>query len=207
MPKVSRKIGKKRKKGGITPRKSKFIDFYIELDNATQAAIKAGYSENGAGQTAFKLLKDAEILAAIEERRKEIAEKADIRAQDVINELAKIAFANSEDFFEWDEQIVTTSRGEEKLVSKVLIKDPDKIERDKKAAIAGIKETASGGLEFKFHDKIKALENLAKYFGNFTDAEVDKARRIRDGEKSQTVDPCENMTEEDVDAKLKELEE
>lgn len=208
MPRQRRKVGKKTKKGGITPRKRRFIDYYIELDNATQAAIKAGYSKNGAGQTANNLLKTTEIQQAIEERRKEIAEKADIRAQDVINEFAKIAFANPEDFFEWEESIIETSQGEQKIVSKILIKTPEQIDRDKKAAIASIKETAQGGLEFKFHDKIKALENLSKYFGNFTDADIDKARRMKKlDQPTEQHDPTENLSEADVDKLLDEIDE
>lgn len=45
-----------------------FADYYIELDNGTQAAIKAGYSKKTAGAIASRLLKDVNIQAYIQER-------------------------------------------------------------------------------------------------------------------------------------------
>jgi phage terminase small subunit len=201
MPK-KRKTG--RKKNNITPKHKKFIDFYIESDNATEAYKKAGYKGGSAGVSSWNLLKKPYIQQFLSERRTEVAKTANIKAQDVINELAKIAFANSEDFFEWDETVVETNQGEKKI-SRILIKEPALINRDKKAAIAGIKETSQGGLEFKFHDKIKALENLSKYFGTSNDAEIKKAKAIKSGIEEKTPDPTEGYTEEDIDKRLKEL--
>ena len=61
--------------GELTPKQARFAQEYLIDLNATQAAIRAGYSKNGAGQTAHNLLKNTEIAAAIQERRKKLIEK------------------------------------------------------------------------------------------------------------------------------------
>ena len=45
----------------MTEKQKRFADEYLIDCNATQAAIRAGYSKNGAGQTGEKLLKNTEI--------------------------------------------------------------------------------------------------------------------------------------------------
>ncbi len=49
----------------LTPRKAAFIAAYVVEPNATQAAIKAGYSEATAGQQGSRLLKDVDIQQAL----------------------------------------------------------------------------------------------------------------------------------------------
>jgi phage terminase small subunit len=195
-----------KKKQKITIRKQRFIDFYIESGNASESYVKAGYSQNGARQAARNLLTKTYIQEEIEQRRAEIAKEAGIKAQDIISEYKKIAFANSEDYFKWGESEIELSGGLKEKVSRILIKPPEDIDRDKRAAIAGIKEAASGGLEFKFHDKLKALDSLSKYLGIFNDAEIDKARQIKKTEELIRPDPTEGMTREEVDAKIRDLE-
>ena len=46
-------------------RKKKFIKEYVQSGNATQSAIKAGYSENGASVQATRLLANASVRAEI----------------------------------------------------------------------------------------------------------------------------------------------
>ena len=207
MAKISKKKRKTGKKKPINGRVSKFIDNFINTDNATQSAIDAGYSKKGANRTASRLLTKVDVQEEIARRRIEITKKAEITAQDVINEHAKIAFANSEDFFKWGEQVVDLGENKFEKRSVILIKPPEEIKRDKKAAISGIKETAQGGLEFKFHDKQKSLDFLGRYFGISNDAEVNKVRRINKGEDPQDkTDVTEGMSPEEVEDKIKELQ-
>ncbi len=202
MTKSSKKGQKKDKKRKIKPRHRQFIDNFINTNNATQSYIDANYSIKGAGQAARKLLKKDHIQAEIARRRKEIARKANITADDVINEYAKIAFANSEDFFEWGVQEIEMIQGSNvfKKVARILIKPPEEIQRDKKAAISGIKETSKGGLEFKFFDKQKALDSLGRYFGVSTEAEIDKIKKIKFEEKGNDSD---SLVEERIKEKMK----
>lgn len=54
----------------LTPKQKAFADFYIECGNATEAAKKAGYSENSAYSIGDENLRKPVISAYIEERMK-----------------------------------------------------------------------------------------------------------------------------------------
>ena len=51
----------------LTPAKAKFVAAYIAEPNATQAAIKAGYSEKTAYSQGSRLLKDVEIQQELQQ--------------------------------------------------------------------------------------------------------------------------------------------
>lgn len=53
----------------LNDKQRRFVDEYLVDLNATQAAIRAGYSPKTAGSQAFDLLKKPEIHEYIEERR------------------------------------------------------------------------------------------------------------------------------------------
>ena len=71
----------------LSPRQATFVNEYIIDSNATQAAIRAGYSEKTAGQHASRLLKDVKIQAAMQERQKELAKASQITQEFVLNGL------------------------------------------------------------------------------------------------------------------------
>jgi phage terminase small subunit len=60
-----------------TARQQRFVEEYLVDLNATQAAIRAGYSARTAGQFASRLLKDVKIAAAIAELRAKRSEKVE----------------------------------------------------------------------------------------------------------------------------------
>ena len=78
----------------LTPKQRRFVNEYCVDENATRAAIRAGYSENGAGQQAHLLLKNIEIQEAIAERMEEVAVAASITPEWVVAQWAKIATAD-----------------------------------------------------------------------------------------------------------------
>ena len=55
----------KKKKAKLTPRQSRFVDEYLVDLNATQAAIRAGYSEKTAGRIGPQLSKERELMPEI----------------------------------------------------------------------------------------------------------------------------------------------
>ena len=79
----------RRKAGGgklkkLTLKQQKFADEYIISGNATQSAIKAGYSEKYANTNAVKLLQNTTIKAYIEERLSELNSKKIADQQEVL---------------------------------------------------------------------------------------------------------------------------
>ena len=56
----------------LNKRQKDFADFYIELGNATEAAIKAGYKKENAAKNATKLRKNTNVSEYIEKRMAEL---------------------------------------------------------------------------------------------------------------------------------------
>lgn len=74
----------------LTARQSRFVDEYLIDLNAKQAAIRAGYAERSAEVTASRLLSNAKVAAAIQERMSERSERTKIDADYVLRRLVEI---------------------------------------------------------------------------------------------------------------------
>ncbi|MCI5049982.1 MAG: terminase small subunit [Rickettsiales bacterium] len=70
----------------MTPKQARFVEEYLIDLNATQAAIRAGYSEKTAGQIGEQNLKKLEIAQAIEAAKAKRSEKAQIDSEWVLKE-------------------------------------------------------------------------------------------------------------------------
>ena len=152
----------------LTPKQIRFVDEYLVDFNATQAAIRAGYSPKTAAAAAARLLRNVNIQAEIARRQKDLQRRTEVTQDRVVKELARVAFADATDYACVE---TLTYENEDGTVSPVQIvspKDTDTLSDDQRAAIAGIKHGANG-IEIKLHDKIKALELLGRHIGMFND--------------------------------------
>lgn len=157
-------MAKKRKgKKGLTPKQQNFVNEYLTNLNATQAAKDAGYSEKTANEIGAENLAKPSIQTAIQRAMDERAERTNVRADNVILELATIAFSDINDFLEIDSEGV--------VKGKILASLPEgatraikKIKQKKVVLLANEKETLqSVTLEFELWDKPKSLELLGKH--------------------------------------------
>lgn len=85
----------------LTPRQERFIEEYLVDLNAKQAAIRAGYSPNGAEVTASKLLTLAKVQAAVAEGRKALSARTEINQELVLKRWLQIATANPNDLIQF----------------------------------------------------------------------------------------------------------
>lgn len=81
----------------LTLKQRRFVNEYCIDENATQAAIRAGYSEDTARQIGCENLTKPNIIEAIEARREEISVAASLTPEMVLREWMKIAFADPND--------------------------------------------------------------------------------------------------------------
>lgn len=140
----------------LTMKEEIFCKEYSVDFNAKRAAEVAGYAKNRAAQTGYDLLQKPKIQQRLEKVKENLAEESGISALMVLNELKKIAFSNTADYFDgW-----------------MKIKDFNKIPDEQKAALADIKVTkktygkvTEEFVQFKMHDKLKALEDINKMLG------------------------------------------
>ena len=139
----------------LNERQKRFVQEYLVDLNATQAAIRAGYSEKTAGSQAFELLKKPEIQEAIRKAQAKLSERTGITQERVLAEYAKIAFADMRNVVKWKGQ-------------SVELLDSQALSDDAAMSVAEVKQTKEG-LAIKLHDKKGALDSIAKHLGMFTD--------------------------------------
>ena len=163
----------------LTDKQKRFCEEYLIALNATQAAIRAGYSPKTAEQTASRLLRNVKVQEYIAKRQKELSRSTQITQERVIKELALIAFSNNADYARVVEKKMQTEvdgmlvdvLGEDgkpimyRTVEPVLT---DELTEEQKRALAVIKK-GRDGLEVKSFDKVRALELLGKHLGIFTE--------------------------------------
>lgn len=102
----------------------KFCNEYIKDMNATQAAIRAGYSEKTAGAQASKLLKIVNIKTRVTELRDAYFNENIMTAQQVEYELTRIALGLSN-----EKQVVIEGTGEGCSEARIIDKPPDEKSR------------------------------------------------------------------------------
>ena len=82
----------------LTPKQKKFIDEYLIDLNATQAAIRAGYSPKTARASAARNMQDVNIQAALQKARERQQARTEITADMVLKELKAIALDDAADY-------------------------------------------------------------------------------------------------------------
>lgn len=148
----------------LTTQQLTFVDEYLLHGNATAAAIKAKYSKKTAAQSASRLLNSVKILDEIDRRQNKQRKKFDVTAEDILNELKAIGFSRLGNMAQWGG-------------SKLILKDSSELAEEDHAAIESVTETPGAfgiKMSVKTHNKVKALELLAKRLGLFKDEEKPK---------------------------------
>lgn len=152
----------------LTAKQKRFIEEYLIDLNATQAAIRAGYSKKTAAAIGAENLEKPHIAAEIQRRMTERQKRTEVTQDRVVKELARLAFANAADFVTVEKREVDAGDGNSIAVDCATVKHTSELTADQQAAIAGIKQGANG-VELKLCDKLKALELLGRHMGMFTD--------------------------------------
>lgn len=139
----------------LNERQKRFCDEYLIDLNATQAAIRAGYSEKTAYRIGADLLQKTSVSEYLDKRRKAQIRRTEINQDMVVTELARIALANGTDF-------ATVGKR-----NRVTLTPTDDLPPEKRAAVASVKKGKGGVIEIKTYDKVKALELLGRHLGLF----------------------------------------
>lgn len=108
-----------------------------------------------AGRIGFQLLEKTGIQTAIQASQLERSARTGITADRVVQEIARVAFSSLRDVMAWGP-------------TGASVLPDDKITPDAAAAIAEITET-NAVIKIKLHNKVAALEQLAKHVGLYND--------------------------------------
>lgn len=84
----------------MTPKQARFVEEYLKDLNATQAALRTGYSAKSAYSQGQRMLKDREVEAAVEAAREKRSQKAGIDAAWLLERLAAEATADAADLYD-----------------------------------------------------------------------------------------------------------
>ena len=154
----------------LNNKQRRFVDEYLIDLNATQAAIRAGYSAKTAGQIGDENLKKPEIKQAVADRMKDRETRTEITQDMVLRELAKIGFADILKAVKWgaDLPVVNPDTGEVLIANGVILVSSEQLDDDTAAAVSEISQTAQG-VKIKMHDKKAALVDIGKHLGMFVD--------------------------------------
>ncbi|MGL4107253.1 terminase small subunit [Clostridium sp. LP20] len=152
----------------LNPRQQRFCREYVKDLNATRSYKKVyGCAYSTANVEGSKSLANPSIKAYVNQLLEEREKRTNITADRVLEELAKIGFANVGDVvrIESDDPV---EEGNPRRNQRVTIHDTEDLSENELAAISEIKNTRDG-ITIKMHDKTKALENLARHLGMFND--------------------------------------
>lgn len=131
----------------LNPKQQRFVDEYLIDLNATQAAIRAGYSQKTAGQQGERLLKHVEIQAALSERMKARQERTEITQDMVLQRWWQIATADANELISYRRVCCRHCFGEDHAYQW---KDREEFERATSEAIKAAEEaTMETGVEVK----------------------------------------------------------
>lgn len=143
----------------LTAKQEMFVQEYLIDLNATQAAIRAGYSTKTATEQGSRLLTNVKVRTRVDEAIAKRSRRMGVCQERIINELAKIAFVNPADVVNFRDATVKSGA-----------------DSDDTATILSVKvktaDTEFGEMierEVKLNDKVKALELLGKHHGMFKD--------------------------------------
>jgi phage terminase small subunit len=134
----------------LTLKQLAFCREYLVDLNATQAAIRAGYSPRTAASQGERLLRNVEVEKEIALRIQERAQRAEITAERVLEELGRLAIYDPG------------------MIGKAAISRPEDIEKlpeDLRRAVVGWSWDRAGNFTLKLSDKIRALDLIGQHRG------------------------------------------
>jgi len=178
-----------------------FVREYLIDRNGTRAAIAAGYAPGSASVTSCRLLRNAKVQATVSELTEERLERLEITADAVLQELAKIAFANMGDYLSVRDD------------GSICV-DLSEITPNQAAGLADLRideyTSARGNIRrtrLRLGPKMRALELLGKHLNLWSDR-FDHERSVNLAEEIRKARErvLRGMSDEELTSKIKELE-
>ena len=163
-PKTKEKLKEILEDEELTEKERLFCLYYVKYFNGTQAALKAGYSKDGAHVQASRLLRRERVSSYIKELKGELVENVFVEALDVLKEYIKIAFADITNYVTFGQREVEFQDDEgnqfTRMMNFVDLQEADLVDG---SIITEVKQ-GKDGVSVKLADKMKALDKLSQYF-------------------------------------------
>lgn len=154
----------------LTPKQRLFCREYVKDFNGTQAAIRAGYSKTSATSTASEILTYPQVIEELSKLTKKMEEKIEVSAERILNELVKMGFSDIHNYIDNDWKLKNLEDIGENHTPAIKEVSVEEITMQYGEATKTTKN-----VKFKLHDKLGALEKLAKHI-NFYQGDAGKAK-------------------------------
>lgn len=146
----------------LTSKMAGFARAIVDPDNSEADAYRLNYNtENMSPQVvnneASKLMKLPKVAARIQELRDAVQERALVTKVEILTELKRIGFGNLADVAEWNGRTVT-------------LKNSETLSPELTSLVSEVSETKQG-VKIKLHDKMDALDKMAKIVGAYKEPE------------------------------------
>ncbi len=144
----------------LNDKQERFCYEYCIDFNATQAAIRAGYSQKTARSIGAENLTKPDIKRRISEMQANLAATSGISALKIVQEHAKIAFSNASKFRDgWMlmKEFEELSEDDKSCIQEVQTKNTKKV--------IGEMEVEEEWVKVKLYDKQKSLDSLTNILG------------------------------------------
>lgn len=165
----------------VNQRHERFAQSLAKGMTADAAYVAAGFKANPGN--CIRLKGNESVQERVTELLSAGAKRAEITAEMVIRELARIGFSDIRRAVKWSSNIAVASPDERSLdeimedgpgeirhaiSNQVELIDSDEIDDDTAAAIAEVSQSSTGALKIKFHDKRAALVDIGRHLGIFS---------------------------------------
>jgi phage terminase small subunit len=162
--------------GNLLAKEAIFVKEYAIDQNATRAAIKAGYAAKSksakkrakiASVAGARMLEKPRVRAAIAAAAEKTLKKAGLSAQMVLDEIRKLAFVKLSDAYAEDGSLLHPKEMPEDVQASLNAVETDELfaGRGKKKRLVGVTK------KVKLADKVRSLEMLARHFKLLTDVQ------------------------------------
>lgn len=150
----------------LTDKQEMFCKEYLIDLNATQSAIRAGYSESSAAEQGYENMIKPHIQSRVAELIAERNERVQVDADDILNHLNILRSSRIDEYVELVEREVLISEDPEeyKMVKNLEFKSFDQLSEEQLMCIESIKDTKFG-IEMKLHGKDWTIEKINKHIG------------------------------------------
>lgn len=170
--------------GDLNAKQQRFVAEYLKDLNATQAAIRAGYSAKTASVQAYALLRNPHVAAEVAAGAKNRAEKAEISAQVVLEEMRRIGLADVGEAFDTEgrlKPLADMPLDVRRAISGVEIEELYDGRGEERVKVGRL-------VKVKFWDKNKGLEMLGKYLKLFVEKHEHTFPDLTDEQRRAAID-------------------
>jgi len=152
--------------GKLTPKQARFVDEYLKDLNATQAAIRAGYSNKAPEVAGSILLSNYKVQQAVQKGRDKLQAKAEVTQEWVLERYKRLIEFHLDDIYDEEGNLKPLSQIPKNALYAIQSFKNMK-SKSTSTSKQGEKTTEMFLQDIKFPNKRETLDSLARHLGMF----------------------------------------